>query len=190
MQTQLSQKQINKTILKRKTVYPLSLAHLLQGCLSMSWAMSEWHEHAYSAYSQGQFLCHQGCSRWSPCSDRGCMSASPGAIGIPATSGILHHPQVVHRSPTKGEAKGKYIMKPSLLQFYVFLSSVELPSSTAHGKEPTCQFRSRKRCKFSPWFGKIPWRRKWQLTAVFLPGKSHGQGSLAGYSPSQRIGQD
>ena len=31
--------------------------------------------------------------------------------------------------------------------------------------------------------GKIPWRRKWQLTPVFLPGKSHGERSLAGYSP-------
>ena len=34
-----------------------------------------------------------------------------------------------------------------------------------------------------PWVGKIPWRRKWQLTPVFLPGKFHGQGSLADYSP-------
>ena len=33
------------------------------------------------------------------------------------------------------------------------------------------------------WSGKIPWRRKWQLTPVFLPGESHGQRSLAGYSP-------
>ena len=31
--------------------------------------------------------------------------------------------------------------------------------------------------------GKIPWRRKWQPTAVFWPGESHGQRSLAGYSP-------
>ena len=30
---------------------------------------------------------------------------------------------------------------------------------------------------------KIPWRKKWQPTAVFLPGESHGQRSLAGYSP-------
>ena len=30
---------------------------------------------------------------------------------------------------------------------------------------------------------KIPWRRKWQPTSVFLPGKSHGQRSLVGYSP-------
>ena len=36
---------------------------------------------------------------------------------------------------------------------------------------------------FDPWVGKIPWRRKWQPTPIFLPGKSHGQRSLAGYSP-------
>ena len=36
---------------------------------------------------------------------------------------------------------------------------------------------------FSPWAGKIPWRRKWQSTPVFLPGESHGQRSLGGYSP-------
>ena len=35
---------------------------------------------------------------------------------------------------------------------------------------------------FDPWVGKIPWRRKWQPTPVFLPGKSHGWRSLAGYS--------
>ena len=33
------------------------------------------------------------------------------------------------------------------------------------------------------WVGKIPWRRKWQPTPVFLPGESHGQRSLEGYSP-------
>ena len=37
--------------------------------------------------------------------------------------------------------------------------------------------------EFDPWVGKIPWRRKWPPTPVFLPGKSHGQRSLAGYSP-------
>ena len=34
-----------------------------------------------------------------------------------------------------------------------------------------------------PWVRKIPWRRKWQPTALHLPGKFHGQRSLAGYSP-------
>ena len=36
---------------------------------------------------------------------------------------------------------------------------------------------------FDPWIGKIPWKREWQPTTVFLPGKSYGQGSLVGYSP-------
>ena len=36
---------------------------------------------------------------------------------------------------------------------------------------------------FDPWVRKIPWRRKWQPTAVFLPEESHGQRSLVGYSP-------
>ena len=40
-----------------------------------------------------------------------------------------------------------------------------------------------KKCEFDPWGGKIPWRRKWQCTPVFLPGESHGQKSLTGYSP-------
>ena len=36
---------------------------------------------------------------------------------------------------------------------------------------------------FNPWVRKIPWRRKWQSIPVFLPGESHGQRSLVGYSP-------
>ena len=35
-----------------------------------------------------------------------------------------------------------------------------------------------------------PWRRKWQPTSVFLPGKSHGQSSIAGYSPWGRKESD
>ena len=37
-----------------------------------------------------------------------------------------------------------------------------------------------------PWVGKFPWRRKWQPTPVFLPGESHGQRNLVGYSPRGR----
>ena len=47
-------------------------------------------------------------------------------------------------------------------------------------KESTCLCR---RPRFDPWVGKIPWRREWQPTLVFLPGECHGQRSLAGYSP-------
>ena len=48
------------------------------------------------------------------------------------------------------------------------------------GIESTCQCR---RCGFDPWVRKVPWRRKWQPTPVFLPGKFHRQGSLVGYWP-------
>ena len=48
------------------------------------------------------------------------------------------------------------------------------------GKESTCQCR---RCGFSSWIGKLPWMTEWQPTLVFLPEKSRGQRSLAGYSP-------
>ena len=41
-----------------------------------------------------------------------------------------------------------------------------------------------------PWVGKIPWRRKWQPTPVFLPGESHGRRSLVGYSPWDRKESD
>ena len=43
---------------------------------------------------------------------------------------------------------------------------------------------------FHPCVRKIPWRRKWQPTPVFLPGEFHGQRSLAGYSPWGRKGSD
>ena len=49
-------------------------------------------------------------------------------------------------------------------------------------KEPTGQSRRCKRRWFNPCFWKIPWRRACQPTLVLLPGKSHGQKSLAGYS--------
>ena len=50
-------------------------------------------------------------------------------------------------------------------------------------KEPACQCRRCKRCRFKPWVGKIPWWRAWQPTWVFLPRESHGQRKLVGYSP-------
>ena len=48
-------------------------------------------------------------------------------------------------------------------------------SSGSDSKESTCQCR---RLRFDRWVGKIPWRRKWQPTPVFLPGESQGQRSL------------
>ena len=51
------------------------------------------------------------------------------------------------------------------------------------GKESACQCRRLGRHRFNSWVGKIPQRRKWQPTPVFLPGESHGWKSLVGHSP-------
>ena len=48
-------------------------------------------------------------------------------------------------------------------------------------KNLPCQYRRCQRPGLNPRIGKIPWRRKWQPTPVFLPGESHGQRNLAGY---------
>ena len=56
------------------------------------------------------------------------------------------------------------------------------PAGTS-GKEPACQCRRHKRPRFNTWVRKIPWRRAWQPTPVFLPGESHGERSLLGYGP-------
>ena len=45
-------------------------------------------------------------------------------------------------------------------------------SGGASGKEPTCQCRRHKRCRFHPWAGKTPWRRAGQSTPALLPGAS------------------
>ena len=90
------------------------------------------------------------------------------------------------------QGEGAFIIIP---QSAVFLFPVSLYHSLssclsqdwgfpggAGGKEPTCQCRRCKRFKFYPLVRKIPWRRKWQSTPVFLPGESHGQRILVGYS--------
>ena len=55
------------------------------------------------------------------------------------------------------------------------------------GSGKACQC---KRLQFNPWVRNFPQRRKWQPTPVFLPGKSYGQRSLAGYSPWGRRESD
>ena len=53
-------------------------------------------------------------------------------------------------------------------------------------KNPPANAGRRKRLGLDPWLGKIPGRRAWRPTPVFLPGESHGQRSLAGCSPQGR----
>ena len=99
-----------------------------------------------------------------------------------AASGILRW-----RGPARGSApclevcgrgrqEGSFHFKTPIWQSWGFPGG-------ASGKEPACQRRRHKRRGFNPWDGKIPWRRAWQPTPVFLPGESHGQRSLAGCSP-------
>ena len=67
---------------------------------------------------------------------------------------------------------------------------MNFPGGTC-GKEPACQCRRCKRHRFSPWVGKIPYRRTQQPTQVVLPGRSHGHesGRLQSIG-SQRVGHD
>ena len=62
---------------------------------------------------------------------------------------------------------------------YAHLSSEKRLPWWLSDKESACQCR---RHRFKTWVGKIPWRRKWQPTPIFLTGKSHGQRSLVSYS--------
>jgi len=61
----------------------------------------------------------------------------------------------------------------------LFSPSSDFPGGS-DGKASCLKYR---RFGFSPWVGKISWRRKWQPTPVFLPGKSHGRRNLVGYRP-------
>ena len=49
------------------------------------------------------------------------------------------------------------------------------------GKKPA--MKKHRRHELDPWVGKISWREKWEPTPIFLPGESHEQRRLAGYSP-------
>ena len=65
-------------------------------------------------------------------------------------------------------------------------------SQVAQYEEPPPQVQELQETLVQSWVGKIPWRRKWQPTPVFLPEKSHGQKSLTSYSPRghKRVWQD
>ena len=77
-----------------------------------------------------------------------------------------------------GDLNGKEIQREGI-HVYVGVSQVHC------GEESTCWCRKYKRCGFDPWVRKIPWRRRrvWQPPPVLMPGESHGQRSLAVYSP-------
>ena len=71
---------------------------------------------------------------------------------------------------------------PYFLRKHVLLFDMAFPGSSVVKNQSAMQETCR-RHGFNRWVGKIPWQRKWQPTAVTLPGKSRGQRSLAGCSP-------
>ena len=96
-------------------------------------------------------------------------------------------PLVEGRKPWRTESASKecmwwWILLMALNIFIIPCAVFGLPRWCS-GKDSACQCRRRKRLGFNLWVRKIPWRRKWQPTPVSLPGKSHGQRSLAGHSP-------
>ena len=72
-------------------------------------------------------------------------------------------------------------LSPSLKEFFS-LRERAVTGGTG-GKGSGCQCRKCERCGFDPRVKKISWSRKWHPTPKFLPGKFHGQRSLAGHSP-------
>ena len=98
----------------------------------------------------------------------------------------LQSNEVLKRQQQKyGEACSSYWMTslPITCVFSIHLIRPLGFPGGASGKEHTQQCRRHNNHGFFPWAGKISWRRKWQPTPVFLPGESHGQRRLAGYSP-------
>ena len=66
--------------------------------------------------------------------------------------------------------------------FSVLPNSLDFPGG-ANGKEPACPCKRHKRQELDPWVGKIPWRKAWEPTLVFLPGNFDGQRNLVAYGP-------
>ena len=82
-----------------------------------------------------------------------------------------------------GIARHWSLLSSLVICAFFFFCPVPLEGFPGGGKEFGCQCRKRMRQVFSSWVGKIPWRRKWQPTPVFLPGESHGQRNTVGCSP-------
>ena len=72
------------------------------------------------------------------------------------------------------------LIKSDLPYAYQYIAGVFL---VAQWQGIHLQFRRRGRHGLDPWIRNIPWRKKWQPTLVLLPGESHGQRILVGYSP-------
>ena len=98
-----------------------------------------------------------------------CNSAGGGPL-------FLYHPM---KSPYSDLCKYLPFDISQILLFHLFSVGSDFPGGS--GSKSICLQCGRP--GFDPWVRKMPWRRKLQPTPVFLPGKSHGQRNLVGYSP-------
>ena len=97
--------------------------------------------------------------------------------GLPLPSpGELSNPGIKRRSPAL--QADSLLSEPPGKPFYVYIHTHGYTHTQIH-----CFSCIAGRCALDPWIGKMSWRKKWQPTPLFLPGKSYGQRSLAGYSP-------
>ena len=83
-------------------------------------------------------------------------------------------------SPLMGKTDKRHLKKSRKL--YKILEDKYGWKKNRGGDSLVAQLRICLQCR-RPWVGKIPWRRAWQPIPLFLPGESHGQRSLVGYSP-------
>ena len=77
-----------------------------------------------------------------------------------------------------------------LVNFVTIRNNYLTENPTVGGSEGRKSASQCRRPGFSPWVGKMPWRREWQPTPVFLPREFHGQRNLVGYSPLGRKESD
>ena len=105
----------------------------------------------------------------------------------PNTTLAAYHLRVLEKSLNSLRLISLTIKMEIRLRHQIYVRTGGFPGGTS-GKEPICQCRRvRDAPAFDPWVRKIPWRRAWQPTPVFLPEESHGQRSLAGHGITKEL---
>ena len=95
-----------------------------------------------------------------------------------------YNPGIARRKRYVGQGVGKGLRASMISQHLDVFTNLEAPwTSLLQVAQLVKNLPAMQETGFNPWVGEIPGRRKWQLTPVFLPRKSHGQKYLLGYSP-------
>ena len=141
---------------------------------SGSFPMSQlftWGGHGIGVLALASFL-PKNTEDWSPLEWTGWISLqSKGLSRVFSNTTVQKHPFLAL----------SFLYSPALTSIHDHWRYTCFPGGTSD-KEPACQCRRCKRHGFDLQVRKIPWRREWQPTPVVLPGESHRQRSLVGYS--------